>query len=192
MGRSLRHVVEMEVGAAFDECLERLLRPDKFLAGSRYTYSVSRMDGVYEVVFRWVKWGMTRLYRVRIRVVQKGPVVKYVSLPGSDHDFYMEFHLRPSGNGRTRVRVEARMRAGLMADLLGRGDYARFVEELLSRGLGGEPSLAAGEVRGSAEPRCEDCLLYEPSNRYCYYLRSPVPEPEEPPCNGKGFVGCRV
>ncbi len=193
---TLRHTVERELNATFEQCLECLLRPDRFLGESRYTYRASRLDGVYEIVFKWVKWGITRFYRVRLRVVQEGPVVRYVSTPDSDYEFYMEFHLRPGGDGRTRVWVEARMKAGLMADLLGRKDYARFVEELVDRGLGAMLSAVAEERRGAeagqARPRCEDCLLYEFSNKYCYYLKGPIANPEDPPCGGRGFIEHRL
>lgn len=191
----LRHAVEREINATFGQCLECLLRPDGFLGESRYTYRASRLDGVYEVVFKWVKWGITRFYRVRLRVVQEGPVVRYVSTPDSDHEFYMEFYLRPRSSGRVRIRVEARMKAGLMADLLGRKDYARFVEELVDRGLGAMLSAMAGgrgAETGAAEPRCVDCLLYEFSNKYCYYLEGPVASPEDPPCGGRGFIEHRL
>ncbi len=189
----LRHVARKTVLVDLEACRECLLRPDRFLANSRYTYTVKRLDdGTYEVVFRWVKWGMERFYKVRLRIRQEGGVVAYESTPDSDYPFRLEFRLRPGG-GRTTVEVEAEMSAGLMASLLGRRDFREFIEELVEKGIAGAARELAGRreeerAAGAEAPACTSCILYDPERRYCYALRSEVKDPAKPACRGRYYL----
>ena len=80
-----------------------------------------------------------------------------------------------------------------MADLLGRRDYARFVEELIDSGITTVLSEVASsatkpsrEVPGNIE--CVTCLLYEHSKHYCYYIREVVKDVTKPPCKGRAYL----
>ena len=188
----LRHFARKTVLVDLDACKECLLRPDKFLAHSRYTYAAKRLDdGTYEVVFRWVKWGMERFYKVRLRIRQENGVVAYESTPDSEYPFRLEFRLQP-GSSRTSVEVEAEMGAGLMASLLGRKDFREFIEELVEKGIvGAARELVRREGReptGAVAPACSSCILYDPERRYCYALRSSVEDPAKPPCRGRYYL----
>lgn len=187
----LRHRVVRLLRAPVQVCLRCIADPERFLSASQYTYAVKRVGGdEYEVVFRWRKWGITRFYRVRIRVRRDDGRVVYESTGESEYPFRMEFHVGEEG-GLTRVVVEAEMRAGLMADLLGRRDYASFVEELVDRGLA-RLAMKLAEEAGAAATRgrasCTDCLLYDSANSRCVLLGARVEDPSKPPCRGKDYV----
>ena len=187
----LRHAVSRLVRAPPGACLECAADPESFLGASRYTYVVKRLaPGLYEVVFRWRKLGVTRYYRVRLRVRREDGRVVYESTPDSDYPFRLEITLEEAG-GATRVRASAEMRAGLMADLLGRRDYASFVEELVDRGLAALARRLASQAPAEARrgrPECTTCLLYEQELRRCLVLGARVEDPSRPPCQGRDYI----
>lgn len=192
-----------------EDCLECLANLEGFMSKSRYTYALRRVgEDVYEVVFRWRKLGIEKFYRVTLAVARSGSTVEYRSTPDSPYHFRMTFKVEPApGGGASRVVVEAEMRAGLMASLMGRGDFREFVEELVDRGIANlarlhlaakarealQPSDGAGgsAAPGAApveRPSCLDCVLYDPERRYCYMLRRTIENPGEPPCGGTYFI----
>ena len=138
----LRHEFSIEMDIDFAACFPCLCSPVSFFAASPYTYRVRKLDEkgeVYEVVFRWRKLGMTRCYPVRLRVRRKPErnrvEIVYESTPDSRYEFYMRLLVERLGPGKVRVSVSAWMRAGLMADLLGRKEYRLFVENLVRDGV---------------------------------------------------------
>jgi len=190
----LRHRTVKTVRVPLGDCRRCLLDIEEFMSKSRYTYAIRRLaGGVYEVVFRWRKLGIERFYRVRLRVEGGGDVVEYRSTPDSDYPFLMRFLLEPGPGGSTRLHVEAEMDAGVMAGLLGRGDYRGFVEELVEKGI----AALAGRYAERLAPRpgvpggsltCRECILYDPERGYCYALRGEVRDPGRPPCGGRYLV----
>lgn len=81
-----------------------------------------------------------------------------------------------------------------MADLLGRKDYASFIEELVDNGLASlARSLAEslGVSKGSGEAvgvSCRNCLLYDSITGRCVVLGVKVVDPLSPPCKGEDFI----
>ena len=187
------------VRADLSNCIKCVTNVENFFYKSKYTYAVRRLsEDTYEVVFRWRKFGVTRFYRVRIKVRRNSDrEVVYEPDEGSDYWFRMRFTFEPHSGG-TLVRVEAQMKAGLMADLLGRGDYRGFVEELVDNGIkrmlenivAGQRAAQAGSTMVKAN--CRLCVLYDENRSFCYFLGKTVENPENPPCGGKGFVAYRA
>ena len=64
----LKYTTVKKVNAPLVYCIRCIRDPQQFLSHSKYTYTVKKVDSEYEVVFRWVKWGMERFYKVRITV----------------------------------------------------------------------------------------------------------------------------
>ena len=185
----LRHTYRARVNAPPDACIRCALDPEAFLSGSRYTYSVKRLDDErYEVVFRWRKLGVDRFYPVRLRVERRGGRIVYEPTPDSPHNLRIEISVERD-NGGALVTVEASMDAGLLARIMGRGDISAFVEDLVDKGIAGMAERAAakrGAPGGGAH--CERCLLYDPGRGYCYALRQEVGDPGDPPCRGRFFI----
>ncbi len=177
------------------KCVECVMEVDRFLYNTAYTYAVRRLgEGVYEVVFRWKKLGITRFYRVKLSVVKRGNIVEYVSVDGSDYPFKMRFVFE-SRDGGTVIKVESEMKAGIMADVLGRKDYRRFIEELVDSGIKAFLEKSVKEVRSRAstgKASCTNCVLYDELRGYCYFLNQEVKDPSNPPCHGEGYVAYKA
>lgn len=195
----LRYTTVKRVNAPMVYCMRCIKDPESFLSHSKYTYTVKRVgDDVYEVVFRWVKWGMERFYKVKVKAEAVGDKVVYRSTPDSPHYFLLELGLEEAGDDATRIKVNAEMKAGLMADLLGRRDYASFIEELVEKGIAGvarkmASSLEKSEVRvAEPTPTCINCLIYDSDRRYCYAIRGSVDDPNRPPCEGRFYLSRRL
>ena len=197
---ALRYTTRKTVRAGLEECLKCLARADIFLKRSKYVESIeSEAPGVYHVRFVWRKLGMTRRYDVVFRVRREGDKVIYESLEGSKYPMRLEFRLSKR-DGETVLEASATMKAGLMADLLGRRDFAEFIDELVETGFVSLVKEMASRRRQKAESSegpavkktCERCLLYDPVRKYCYYLRKNVSNPEKPPCGGAHFISAQV
>ena len=193
----LRHETVKTVRAPLDECMQCILRVDRLLGVSKHTEKVERVSpGVYHVRFVWKKFGITKHFDVVFRSRREGSKVVYESIEGSKYPMRMEFELRRRPDGLVEIRVLAEMRAGLMAEVFGRKDFARFVEELVDSGIVRllQARAAGGaqkEGKRVAEARCDKCLLYDPVKNYCYYLRKPVFATAKPPCGGEAFIPLR-
>ena len=192
----LKHVTEHYVRIDMLKCLDCLLDPYIFLGSSEYTESIKDLgNGVYEVVFKWRKFGLTKRFKVILRVFkeQHQDVVEvvYKSEPGSTYWFTLRVALYPGQKG-VFVKAEALMKAGLMADLFGRKDFADFVERLVSKGLTSylkrRLSKLGESVLRSGFGDCRDCVLYDEVRGYCYYLETIVADPTRPPCGGKAHT----
>jgi len=190
----LKHKVNVRVNMPLTYCLKCVANPAEFLGKSKYTYTAKELgEGKYEVVFRWVKWGMEKFYKVVLEVRRYDNTIVYVSAPESPYEFYMKFELEETESEETEVKVEANMKAGLMADLLGRGDYKGFVEELVEKGILGMTRQFAKELEVEEGAliegvSCLECILYDTGSRYCFALRKGVKNPELPPCRGKFYI----
>ena len=192
----LRHETVKTVRAPLDECIECILRVDRLLGVSKHTEKVERVSpDVYHVRFVWRKLGMTKHFDVVFRSRREGNKIIYESIEGSKYPMRMEFYLRRRPDGLVEIRVLAEMRAGLMAEVLGRKDFARFVEELVDAGivrlLQARAQGRAREGKKTFRARCDNCLLYDPVKNYCYYLRRPVFATTKPPCGGEAFIPLR-
>ena len=192
----LRYETVKTVRAPIGECIECILRVDRLLGVSKHTEKVERVSpGVYHVRFVWRKLGMAKHFDVVFRSRRENDKVIYESIEGSRYPMKMEFELRQRPDGLVEIRVLAEMRAGLMAEVLGRRDFARFVEELVDSGIVRLLQARAGggarEGRKASEARCDRCLLYDPVRNYCYYLRRPVFATTKPPCGGEAFIPLR-
>lgn len=190
----LRHKAVKTVNAPLKYCIECIRDPSKFLGYSKYTYLTKKLsDNRYEVVFRWVKWGIERFYKVRIEYTREDDTVIYRSTEDSPYFFVMIFKLRELEGGKTEITLDASMKAGLMADLLGRKDYREFIEELVEKGIVGMTrnllsSLEQPSTSSDERLHCLDCVLYDESRRYCYVLRAVVGDTRNPPCRGKYYL----
>ncbi len=184
------HMVERKLNVNAEDCRRCLLSPERFLSKSKYTYFARRRNNTYEVIFRWRKLGITRYYRVIFRLIEGEDTVGYESTPDSDYQFNMRFKLKALKEGRTRITVEASMKAGFLADLLGRKDYAAFIEDLVDKGIGSMLETLAGKKTegGEAGISCRTCLLYGSLNNYCYMLKQQVDDPDRPLCGGKYYI----
>lgn len=190
----LEHEVRVTVNMPLTYCLKCILDPSEFLGKSRYTYAVRRLgEDKYEVVFRWVKWGMERFYKVVLEARRYDNRILYMSTPESQYEFSMEFDLEEVEDGNTRVRVVARMKAGLMANLIGKGDYKGFVEELVEKGIlemarSFARKLELENTTSGMEAGCLACILYDPDRKYCYALGKTVGDPQKPECKGRFYI----
>ncbi len=185
---TLKHHTVKTVKVPPDTCLVCLMSPDKLLSTSKYTAFVKKLeDGKYHVRFVWKKFGMTKKFDVIIQVVRRGDVIEYRSTEESDYPFLIRFKVKPVGPNMLEIEVYSEMKAGLMADLFGRRDYAGFIEELIDTGLVNLLKELGGKSSGPGIT-CETCLLYDPKKKYCYYLRRIVEDPTRPPCKGKAYV----
>lgn len=191
----LRHTLKVTVNMPLTYCLKCVANPAEFLEKSKYTYAARELgEGKYEIVFRWVKWGIERFYKVVLEARRYDSNIVYVSTPESQYEFYMKFEFNEEEEKhRTLVRVEAGMKAGLMADLLGRKDYRDFIEELVEKGILGmtrqfAQALEIEEGGLSESISCNGCILYDPSRKYCFALRNSVSDPGNPPCKGKYYI----
>jgi carbon monoxide dehydrogenase subunit G len=168
---------------------------EKFIKASHYTFAVNKVGGgIYEVVFKWRKFGITRYYKVKMRIVKAGETsVVYESTEDSDYYMKFSFKLEPV-DGETRVEISSEMKAGLMADLLGRKDYASFIEELVDKGLASLAQSLAQSLGvskgaiGSAGVSCRNCLLYDSITGRCVFLGVEVRDHLSPPCKGEDFI----
>ncbi len=92
------------------------------------------------------------------------------------------------------MEIESEMRAGLMADLLGRKDYASFIEELVDEGLASLAQSLAKSLgvskgaSGLARVSCKNCLLYDSITGRCVVLGIEVSDPLFPSCKGEDFI----
>ncbi len=189
----LRAMTTRILNAPAELCVECLINPTKFMKMSRYTYSAREHGGEHEVVFRWTTLGITRYYRVKLRVLRGGDRIEYISTRDSDYYFRMRFGLSSPRSGRTRVVVYAEMETDLLTSLVGKKSFKKFLEELVDNNL---RSLLSEIARGDqvVKPRdvvgveCTSCVLYEHSTSTCYYLQVKVDDTEKPPCGGKAYV----
>ncbi len=190
----LRYTTVKRVNAPLVYCMRCIRDPQQFLSHSKYTYTVKRLGDTYEVVFRWVKWGMERFYKVKIRVDMEGDKVIYRSTSDSPHYFKLELDMEEVEGDATRIRISSEIKAGLMADLLGRRDYADFIEELVEKGIAGVARKMAETVaeKTTPTPTCRDCLIYDSERSYCYAIRGSIDNPANPPCQGKFYLSRRL
>ncbi|MEB3844406.1 MAG: hypothetical protein LRS48_01825 [Desulfurococcales archaeon] len=187
---TLEHHTVKTVKVPEDTCLACLLSPEKLLSTSKYTAFVEKLeDDKYRVRFVWRKFGITKKFDVVFRVIRRGDVVEYRSTEESDYPFLIRFKVTRLNN-EVEVDVYSEMKAGLMADLFGRKDYAGFIEELIDTGLV-ELLKTVRKDRKTVEASkisCNTCILYDPKRKYCYYLRREVRDPENPPCKGEAYL----
>ncbi|MCE4625863.1 MAG: hypothetical protein F7C35_08410 [Desulfurococcales archaeon] len=186
----LRHKTVKTVRALPEQCVECILRVDRLLSTSKHTHSIERVaENVYHVKFVWRKLGMTKYFDVVFRVEREGNKIRYRSIEGSRYPMIIEFTLKPKGDV-LEIEVYSEMKAGLMADLLGRKDYAKFIEDLVETGIA-KLLTESSRVREREEgevARCDKCILYDPVRGYCYFLRRPVINVIKPPCGGRDFI----
>ena len=182
----LRHTTTRKVRVLPNDFIDLLLHPDRFLSLSSYVESVVQSEGgKYDVVFRWVKWGMTRRYWVKLRVYRDGNAVVYESTPDSDHPMRLVFTVVKDPEGYVTLSTHAEMEAGTLAKLLGRGDFARFIENLIDAAI--KEGMRRFMEGGGPKVECGGCAFYEATRKYCYALDRPVENPSEPPCGGRMF-----
>ncbi len=190
----LRYTTVKKVNAPLVYCIRCIRDPQQFLSHSKYTYTVKKVDSEYEVVFRWVKWGMERFYKVKITVDIEGGRIVYRSTSNSPHYFRLELDMEEAEEDATRITVRSEMKAGIMADLLGRKDYADFIEELVEKGIAGVARKMAEAIEEATTPTptCTDCLIYDSERSYCYAIRGGVDDPRRPPCQGKFYLSRKL
>ncbi len=182
----LRHSTTRKVRVLPEDFIDLLLHPDRFLSLSNYVESIVRSEkGQYDVVFRWVKWGMTRRYWVKLRVFRDGNTVIYESTPDSDHPMRLVFTVVKDPDGYITLSAYAEMDAGTLARLLGKGDFAKFIDSLIDTAI--KESLRRFMEGGEAKVVCNGCAFYEVTRKYCYALNRAVGNPSEPPCGGRLF-----
>ncbi|MCE4610333.1 MAG: hypothetical protein F7C36_08155 [Desulfurococcales archaeon] len=186
----LHHRTSKTVKSLREKCLECIADPTGLLSTSKYTKEVKKLgEDLYLVVFEWKKFGMKKRFEVVFKVVKGKDTVEYKSVEGTKYPFDMKFLLKPKDKDLLEITIDAWMKAGLMADLFGKKDYAEFIEELVDTGLVNLLSrMSAGYVKSGEIANCANCLLYDPVKKYCYYMRKQVEDPDKPVCDGKGFI----
>ncbi len=186
----LHYKTSKTVKSLKETCLKCIADPTGLLSASKYTKEVKKLgNDMYLVVFEWRKFGMKKRFEVVIKVERDRDTIEYKSVEGSKYPFDMKFTLKPKDNDLLEITIDAEMRAGLMADLFGKKDYAEFIEELVDTGLVNLVSkMSVGHVKGSEAANCTKCLLYDPIKKYCYYMRREVKDPAKPICGGKSFI----
>ncbi len=183
----LQHTVTRKIKGLSESFIELVLRPDKFLGNSRYVETiVNRGDNKYEVVFKWVKWGMVKRYWVKFRVYRDQNTVIYESTPDSDNKMLMAMTIaKDPEEGYINITFHAEMEAGTLANLLGKKDFRVFVEELLDTAIK-EYMKSILDVKENTVT-CKNCAFYEAVKSYCYALDKKVDNPDDPPCGGSMF-----
>lgn len=108
----LRHTTTRLIRAPISVCIDCILDLEKFIKASHYTYAVNKVDkDTYMVMFKWRKFGITRYYKVKMKVKRVGEnVVVYESSKDSDYYMRFSFKLNPVG-GETQVEIQSEMKA---------------------------------------------------------------------------------
>ena len=169
------------------ECIECLLDPCKFFGESKYTGETRCGEDSHEIVFVWRKFGMTKKYRVDLKVYRSGNEIVYLDKNGK---MKCVIRVEPTKEG-VDITVDAEMEAGLMADLFGRGEFKTFINDLVSRGIGAlirkrYEHLIVGEKEAGAV--CTRCIFFERESSSCLLLMKPIRDPEKPECKGEKFL----
>ncbi len=183
----LRHSITRKVRMLPEDFIKSLKHPENFLGLSKYVESIVPVEeGKYEVVFRWVKWGMTKRYWVKFRVISEGNTVVYEALPDSENYMKMIFTIVKNPEEKSiNLNVYAEMEAGTLAKLLGKKDFSAFVEELVDTSI--KEIMRRMLESKEKQVNCEECAFYEITRRYCYAIERSVEDPSRPPCGGKFF-----
>ncbi len=183
----LRHVITRKIKGISEDFLELFMDPERFLKLSEYVEEVvHKEDNIYEVIFKWVKWGMIKRYWVKFKAYRDANTVVYESVPDSDH--YMVISVSVARNPDERyfnVRFSAEMEVGILERLLGKKDFEKFVESLLDTAIKGYLEKQVGKHEENID--CRECAFYETVKSYCYVLDKRVEDPAKPPCNGREF-----
>ena len=199
----LKYKKKIMVNIPLEYCLEYVLNPEAFFKMSRYVSIVRRIeDNKFEVFYKWSKWGVKKYFRVVFKVRREGNMIVYESTGDSDCEHYFIFRFQETGDKKTVVEVESGMKAGFMANLLGRRDYQVFIEEIIGKGILGlaeklsarreEASVSREITVTSGKGSCRECILYDVARNYCYALGSTVRDPDNPPCGYRYFSPRRI
>jgi len=184
---TLRAISRKRLNVDLEECLECLLDPCRFFGGSRYTGETRCKGDDHEIVFVWRKFGMTKKYRVNLKVYRSDNEIIYLDRNGKMRCI---ISLKPTEEG-VDITVKAEMEAGLMADLFGRGEFKTFIDNLVSRGIAAlvrkryEHMITAEKEAGAS---CARCIFFEREANTCLLTMKPVRDPDEPECHGEKFL----
>ena len=194
MGRDMLYAMTTRIlNAPRELCIKCITNLTKFMEMSKHIHIAREYNGEYEVVLKLPILGITRYYKVKLRVKKGKDRIEYTSTEDSSHYFRMRFGLGSPRPGRTRIVVYAEMKTNLLTSLIARRNFRRFIEELVDNNLRNLLNeIASGEQvvrpRDIENIECTNCILYEHSSSICYYLRIKVENPKNPPCGGKAYV----
>ena len=167
--------------------LESLLDPKIILSGSKYVEHLEKIEPkVWTVTFKWKKFGFSREFDVDFTVLRDGNTVVYESVEGSPHRARLVFTVVRDPEGWSELHVTAEFDLGGIAGFFAKGDFARFIEELVDNGVRAHFERLA-KRRKAPKVDCRSCQFYEATRGYCYALNEFVKDPEKPPCNGSMY-----
>lgn len=183
---TLVHTSSRRVRVEAEEILPTLENPAKLLRLSKYVDSVRKAgEGLWEVVFKWRKFGMTKKYRVLFRVFRYGNTVVYESAEDSPNEAKIVFTVAKDPGGWSLINATAEFGIGGLASLLGKHDFRAFVDELLDSGIRAHFLEKTRTAHHSVD--CRNCEFYEATRSWCYALDQVV-DHGQVPCGGAMFT----
>ncbi|MGC9204609.1 MAG: hypothetical protein ACP5GE_06580, partial [Thermoplasmata archaeon] len=105
----------------------------KIFGESKYVKEINNLkDGIYEIIFSWKKFGITKEFPVKVQELKNEKNL----LIENTQDSKFRFKLKISSidfmgekTVNTRVMINAEMGAGILADLFGENDFKLFIHD---------------------------------------------------------------
>jgi len=186
----LRHTFKRTVKVLPDVVIEKLKEPEKFLSDikTKYIKDIKKIsDNKYIITFVWKKFGITKTFNVVFKVIDKGSVIVYKSTNESDHFMEITFVIvEDKDQGVTEINVTAEMEAGVLANLFGKGEFAKFIEDMIDKAIRKHLIIAYLKDK-NIKATCDNCVFYEIATNKCYVLNKVVRRSGVPLCGGKYF-----
>jgi tetratricopeptide (TPR) repeat protein len=112
--------------------LVKFLKDPVFLFGkSKYVKRVSITNNLVEIDFSWTKMHITKHFPLVLKIFSDENSILYQSVPASKFEFKFSILLQSLAEDKTKIIVEAKMGAGLLADLMGVNDFRGFVKDII-------------------------------------------------------------
>lgn len=180
----LVHSTDRRVRTRPEDLIETLMRPEVFLKKSKHVANIDKIEeNVWTITLVWRKFGMKREYDIDFTVYRDGNTVVYESVEGSPHKAKLIFVVVRDPKGWSVLNATAEFDLGGFSALLGKGDFAKFVEEVVDAGIKAHFERLMRKMRKQAID-CRNCEFYEATRRYCYAVDRIVEDPTKPPCGG--------
>ena len=181
---TLVHSTERRVRTKPEELIETLLKPEVFLSKSKHVARVDKIEeNVWTITLVWKKFGIKREYDVDFTVYRDGNTVVYESVEGSPHKAKLIFVVVRDPKGWSVLNATAEFDIGGLSAILGRGDFAKFMDEIVDAGVKAHFERIMKKAKKSAID-CRNCEFYEATRKYCYAVDKYVNNPLNPPCGG--------
>ncbi|MGP6207788.1 hypothetical protein ACNF42_07175 [Cuniculiplasma sp. SKW3] len=128
--------MEKEIEVSCDNVFFVGSDPRRFLASSEYTLEIGfKGNHIYSVKFRWKKFGIIRIFEIEFSLKITECRIVYEGIEEYKDRFRFAIDYEKISSGKTRIEVEAKMDAGKLPELIGKGDFKKFVEKIVEDGM---------------------------------------------------------